>query len=797
MWTAHQSEARISTMYRRAAAVVLVAWSLQARSLYPILLALKLALMSASLVAAFLVLLALGAVIVFKYGPPAEVGDLAYKGSQAEGAPGNVYASDEKCGAQLGNYTEREFQTLLDSVPEEYRLKLIDARALLEGKPVYEVPADFEDDPSDPHPLAYSLIESAPLADACFRNGSPILVEAFGLVSEDGLKLNGARGWAVKRVQHRLKVWFDAKHLREPASTLDVLRKAPSAFAKNLRPAHLRLCRTAVSITPVTAHRLLSAWAGDVTYGQKASPGEGFFVFFPGLREGVHGIEGFEALRCCPADVGRWGAEKPLSESRVRQQLLERKGWDAWDPLDGPGWPGLYDDRRRLGVASADRRDVARRATFREAVQLWSQIDGRMAGTNGYQPYVVILRCRTAASSDLFRATMDWLMQTCFRDRLTTTCGLALLCATVVNETGFVVLATQGGREHEALLNDIEASTAPFCFAIDDQRIAFERGVDELSEDKVVEAQDKPKKREWRQFLKSPCGRFSVTSWWRDGSNYPFADALLEMKGNEAPDRPTAEPKRSERPTSAFAYGASNCRIVPDILADHEEEVRAARERWAESDEFVGGPSSKTTSAAPDLYGEVEREDYGKPTHPAAQSGDDYFMKAKRDAEERFKKQEQAAPPPQRPWKYQDVDEEVLPEGKRAWKMDGEQPLESLFAGLREMGCNVETGASDSGFRFSYGGGDKKPSPAQAEKVRQHEQAFEDRYPGAPDHLGSMFEKAQRAAEAAREPTVSLETPLDELLDPATNDDRVDTKTPAAGVPESKGTPLELREGYM
>ena len=83
--------------------------------------------------------------------------------------------------------------------------------------------------------------------------------------------------------------------------------------------------------------------------------------------------------------------------------------------------------------------------------------------------------------------------------------------------------------------------------------------------------------------------------------------------------------------------------------------------------------------------------------------------------------------------------------------------------------------------------------------MREHEQAFEDRYPGAPDHLGTraLFEKAQRAAEQAREPTVSLETPLDELLDPATNDDRVDTKTPAAGVPESKGTPLELREDYM
>ena len=46
---------------------------------------------------------------------------------------------------------------------------------------------------------------------------------------------------------------------------------------------------------------------------------------------------------------------------------------------------------------------------------------------------------------------------------------------------------------------------------------------------------------------------------------------------------------------------------------------------------------------------------------------------------------------------------------------------------------------------------------------------------------------------------VSLETPLDELLDPATSDDRV-MPPPIIdeGVPESKESmPSELRENYM
>ena len=62
-----------------------------------------------------------------------------------------------------------------------------------------------------------------------------------------------------------------------------------------------------------------------------------------------------------------------------------------------------------------------------------------------------------------------------------------------------------------------------------------------------------------------------------------------------------------------------------------------------------------------------------------------------------------------------------------------------------------------------------------------------------------MFEKARKAAERAREPMVSLETPLDELLDPATSDDRV-MPPPIIdeGVPESKESmPSELRENYM
>ena len=61
-----------SSKYRKAIAAVILVWSAKTRSFYPIKLALKAAGACAFLVAGFLVLLAIGAVLVFKYGPPPE-----------------------------------------------------------------------------------------------------------------------------------------------------------------------------------------------------------------------------------------------------------------------------------------------------------------------------------------------------------------------------------------------------------------------------------------------------------------------------------------------------------------------------------------------------------------------------------------------------------------------------------------------------------------------------------------------------------------------------------------------------
>ena len=143
-------------MYKRQ----ILGWSIKTRSLYPIKLALKAAGACAGLIIGFFILLAIGAVLIFKYGPIEEEENKTPYARGASGAPGNVYAPDEKIGAQLGNYTDADFQGLLDSVPEEYRLKLIKARRMLEeAAEEGEKPSDYENESSEPHPLQYlSLI---------------------------------------------------------------------------------------------------------------------------------------------------------------------------------------------------------------------------------------------------------------------------------------------------------------------------------------------------------------------------------------------------------------------------------------------------------------------------------------------------------------------------------------------------------------------------------------------------------------------------------------------------------------
>ena len=100
------------------------------------------------------------------------------------------------------------------------------------------------------------------------------------------------------------------------------------------------------------------------------------------------------------------------------------------------------------------------------------------------------------------------------------------LGATVVERdgilTGVAIFSTQGSFGPEDFCSDFEAKKARWAATLDGTRIAFEVGRSAYSrDDAVTPAREKPLRREMYGLFRSPCGRFTLASWWQNGSNAP------------------------------------------------------------------------------------------------------------------------------------------------------------------------------------------------------------------------------------------------------------------------------------
>ena len=140
-------------------------------------------------------------------------------------------------------------------------------------------------------------------------------------------------------------------------------------------------------------HGLLSARAGDVDDALAAAPAErGFFVSRPGARRR-------RAERHAPRAVDRPraarqmgqrgdGADADRRDARAACRVQAPRGLpaDAWDPLHGPGWPGVYTDRRLAGVREAPPEDVLTAASWAEAFELFAQLKEAAPGSGGPVP---------------------------------------------------------------------------------------------------------------------------------------------------------------------------------------------------------------------------------------------------------------------------------------------------------------------------------------------------------------------------------------------------------------------------
>ena len=464
-------------------------------------------------------------------------------------------------------------QHMLDSMPPDLRAMMDKHMA---GPTARGYPAAFLDEASPPvEGLDYGRIASAPMSWMTFRNAkSPCYVRIGGLTSERGQGMNGKWGWAVKTIgkiadlapDARLKVLY-----REDAGEPGPLpateaEQAASLKAANLKVSNLRLARATVSDAP-PERTLLSALAGDVDGDDDVEAGEGkFWVFYPGLRLGADKCLDFkDAVRVDVAKMGNWGSQisTAATEDAMKRHMQSMKAEqglpsDAWDPMSGPGWPGIYTDRRSRGLRAAAAEDVVECKSAVEAWALWSEIetkaranlgggtlgsmhmkydDGSRASVNPFAahiPFFTPMRARLApgTSDGDFADALRWLLNHSFfgRDQATNDIGLGLLGAYVIPgddvATGVGLFSTQGSYAPGDFVANFAAHKARFAVTLNGRRFALEQGRAAF-EPGDSEALEKPKRREWGSLNASPCGRFTCSTWWSDGSNYDDDDGRL------------------------------------------------------------------------------------------------------------------------------------------------------------------------------------------------------------------------------------------------------------------------------
>ena len=250
----------------------------------------------------------------------------------------------------------------------------------------------------------------------------------------------------------------------------------------------------------------------------------GFYVFYPGLGSVPTACSSTRAaLRLGVAKLGNWGSALPRQhradrgsapgEARADERRQAALAASAWDPLDGPGWRGIYTDLRsregrraaaedvvecdslsprpsRCGVGSTRRRrfeQERRRAEGRgHGAELRRRGDndgpprlGVAAGIHAHAP-LTAARGGDAGPSETFAEGSYGRRAgggiTCCEDSV----GLGLLGATIVERdgifTGVAIFAARGCPTRPRTSSATSEPKARWAATLDGVRVAFEVG---------------------------------------------------------------------------------------------------------------------------------------------------------------------------------------------------------------------------------------------------------------------------------------------------------------------------------
>ena len=95
----------------------------------------------------------------------------------------------------------------------------------------------------------------------------------------------------------------------------------------------------------------------------------GFWVYWPDDWAKTPGA----MAEWCLEEFNEFGAFHSEEETEREFYGGDR---EEWNPLDGPGWPGIYTDRRSQGIHLAPDKYVTRCDTWEEAWKLWHRTGG-------------------------------------------------------------------------------------------------------------------------------------------------------------------------------------------------------------------------------------------------------------------------------------------------------------------------------------------------------------------------------------------------------------------------------------
>ena len=378
-----------------------------------------------------------------------------------------------------------------------------------------------------------------PVGATCFRV-RPVHVRVSGLESEKGRQLNGQRGYIVAKTGGSPCRYAVALGVDAPKDMREIRAAYAAGHMQNLKLSNLLL---EPEVAPVVAnpsyrsankHGLLSARAGDVDDALAAAPAErGFFVYSPGARLGVAQSGTHPALWIDPAQLGRWGsaAMAPMPIDAMRARLVEFKRQrglpaDAWDPLHGPGWPGVYTDRRLAGVREAPPEDVLTATSWAEAFELFAQLKEAAPGSAGPCQLALFFAIGADVTVDDVHDFMRWFCSVHLGAEWTSGYDGVGFCGAHVHESGAVryacvALSIMGGFSPSDVLTNLGADEREPCFVytLRGVPVRFQCGLPPSApppQDASPQAHEKPPHLDWGGLARSADGRFDLKWWWFD-----------------------------------------------------------------------------------------------------------------------------------------------------------------------------------------------------------------------------------------------------------------------------------------